>query len=189
MLQGTKVGDSIAVNGICLTVTSMTGDSFTADIMPETLHRSSLGKVTYGNCIVNLERAMLAGGRFGGHIISGHIDGVGTIMQIREDGNAVWYQVKAESGILRYVIEKGSIAIDGISLTVADVYADGFMVSVIPHTRSVTSLSQKKVGDIVNLENDCIGKYVERLLDFSDLRKDTSGSVGITKELLGKYGF
>lgn len=188
VLCGTKVGDSIAVNGVCLTVTSLGSGTFTADVMPETLNRSSLGALKAGSSIVNLERAMELGGRFGGHIVSGHIDGTGKVSKLRDDGNAVWYTIEAGSSILKYVIEKGSITIDGISLTVAAVSHDSFSVSVIPHTRQVTALSQRKVGDIVNLENDCIGKYIERLLNFSDTSEDGVDS-GISIEFLAKYGF
>lgn len=131
--------------------------------MNETLNRSSLGRLSSGS-YVNLERAMQAGGRFGGHIVSGHIDGTGRISSIKNDGIAVWYTVLADSGILRYIVEKGSVAIDGISLTVAKVTDHDFSVSVIPHTAEMTILSSKKIGDIVNLENDIIGKYVEKLI-------------------------
>lgn len=163
VLEGTKIGDSIAVNGICLTVTSLSGGSFTADVMNETLRRSSLSKLRAGSR-VNLERAMKNDGRFGGHIVSGHVDGTGTITKIRKDGIAVWYTVETPPEILHYVVEKGSIAIDGISLTVAAVSEKDFSVSIIPHTAKETILSEKKVGDAVNLENDIIGKYVERFM-------------------------
>ena len=165
ILEDVKIGDSIAVNGVCLTATALTGSGFTADVMHETLNRSSLGALKAGSH-VNLERAMAAGGRFGGHIVSGHIDGTGTIRKLERDENAVWYTIGCSSGLLRYIIEKGSIAIDGISLTVAKVAQDSFSVSIIPHTLSETILAEKKPGDTVNLENDCIGKYVERLLTF-----------------------
>lgn len=163
VLEDVHLGDSIATNGVCLTVTSFTSHSFSADVMHETLNRSSLGSLHIGSP-VNLERAMLAGGRFGGHIVSGHIDGVGTISSIKEDDNAVWYTVEAPSNILRYIIEKGSITLDGISLTVAKVTNSNFSVSIIHHTRAQTNLASKKVGDVLNLENDLVGKYVERLM-------------------------
>ena len=163
VLEGTKLGDSIAVNGVCLTVTGLLGDGFTADVMPETLRRTNLGRLGAGSR-VNLERAMAADGRFGGHIVAGHVDGVGHISDIRRDDTAVWYTVHAGPEILRYVVEKGSITIDGISLTVASVEPDRFSVSIIPHTAAVTILGQKRVGDIVNLETDIIGKYAEKLL-------------------------
>ena len=163
VLEGTKLGDSIAVNGACLTVTSIKNGQFTADVMPETLNRSSLGALKNGDG-VNLERAMAADGRFGGHIVSGHIDGTGTIKKMQKDGNAVWVYIAAASSILNLIIEKGSIAIDGISLTVAKVNEKEFAVSVIPTTAKETTLLAKKAGDIVNLENDVIGKYVQKLL-------------------------
>lgn len=163
ILDDVRLGDSISVNGVCLTVTRMDSNIFQADVMNETLNRSSLGRLSSGS-YVNLERAMQAGGRFGGHIVSGHIDGTGRISSIKNDGIAVWYTVLADSGILRYIVEKGSVAIDGISLTVAKVTDHDFSVSVIPHTAEMTILSSKKIGDIVNLENDIIGKYVEKLI-------------------------
>lgn len=163
VLEGTKVGDSIAVNGVCLTVTSLGSSSFTADVMAETLRRSSLGSLSVGNG-VNLERAMAADGRFGGHLVSGHIDGTGTISKMQKEENAVWVHIQANAEILNLIVEKGSIAIDGISLTVAGVSDSEFSVSVIPHTAKETTLLSKKAGDTVNLENDIIGKYVQKLL-------------------------
>lgn len=154
-------GDSIAVNGVCLTVTEFNNNIFRADVMNETLKRSSLGNLKTGSP-VNLERAMSSGGRFGGHIVSGHIDGTGVISGIKNDGIAVWYTISTQPEIMRYIIEKGSIAIDGISLTVAKVTDNNFSVSIIPHTADQTILSYKKNGDIVNLENDIVGKYIEK---------------------------
>ena len=159
IFEDIHVGDSIAVNGVCLTVTSFAQNTFTADVMNETLSRSSLGSLKIGS-FVNLERAMLANGRFGGHIVSGHIDGVGEIIKIEKDDNAIWYTIGAEDKLMKYIVEKGSIAIDGISLTVAKVDNFSFSVSIIPHTAKETILSHKSVGDIVNLENDVIGKEV-----------------------------
>lgn len=182
VLSDAKIGDSIAVNGVCLTVTSFTGNLFTADVMHETLQRSSLSALRAGST-VNLERAMLADGRFGGHIVSGHIDGTGTVTDIKPDDNAIWFTVRTQPAVMRYIIEKGSIAIDGISLTVAKVMEGAFCVSVIPHTIAQTTLSQRKVGDIVNLENDLVGKYVEKLLGE---RPETGG---ISKEFLRQHGF
>ncbi len=182
IMQGTRLGDSIAVNGVCLTVTSLSSNGFSADVMHETLNRSSLGGLRTGSP-VNLERAMPAGGRFGGHIVSGHIDGTGTISDIRKDDNAVWYTIKTPPSILRYIIEKGSVAVDGISLTVANVYKDSFSISVIPHTASFTTLSDRHIGDAVNLENDCIGKYIGHLMGI----ENKNG--GITAGFLAKHGF
>lgn len=167
VLDGTKTGDSIAVNGVCLTVTEMTSCGFTADVMPETLSRSNLGSLKKGG-IVNLERAMAADGRFGGHFVSGHIDGTGTILKMQNDGNAVWVYISAPRPILNLIIEKGSVAIDGISLTVAKIDEKEFAVSVIPHTGEETTLLNKKPGDIVNLENDIVGKYVQKLMSLRD---------------------
>lgn len=188
VLEGSRIGDSIAVNGICLTVTGMSKNSFTADVMNETLQRSSLGQTRPGDP-VNLERAMAADGRFGGHIVSGHIDGTGVISDIRNDDNAVWYTVKADPAILRYIVEKGSVAIDGISLTVARVDSESFQVSVIPHTRAVTALSVRNVGSAVNLENDIIGKYVEKLMQPYSGSAEPEYSRGITMEFLAQNGF
>lgn len=163
VLEGTGIGDSIAVNGICLTVTKMSEDSFCADVMPETIRRSSLKNAQAGDK-VNLERAMAADGRFGGHIVSGHIDGTGTIESLVKEENAVWVTVAAPAEILQLIVEKGSICIDGISLTVAKLKSTSFSVSIIPHTGEETTLLSKKPGDMVNLENDVVGKYVQRLL-------------------------
>ena len=185
VLSDLRIGDSVAVNGVCLTATGVDGSGFTADVMHETLQRSSLGALGPGSR-VNLERAMAADGRFGGHIVSGHIDGTGTIAERRRDDNAVWYTVSAPPALLRYIVEKGSIAIDGISLTVASVEADRFSVSVIPHTAAVTVLGRKRPGDIVNLETDIIGKYVEKLLRPAE---DTAPKGGISLEFLMENGF
>ena len=184
VLEGTRIGDSIATNGVCLTVTGMTADSFAADVMAESLRRSGLGALQSG-APVNLERAMPADGRFGGHIVSGHIDGTGTVAALRREDNAVWVTVHAAPALLRYIVEKGSIAIDGVSLTVAAVDTDGFSVSIIPHTGAQTILPGKKPGDTVNLECDVIGKYVEKLLG---PHQEKPGS-GITMDFLAQNGF
>ena len=183
VLEGTKVGDSIAVNGVCLTVTEHDGSVFSADVMNETLMRSSLGSLKAGSK-ADLERAMPADGRFGGHIVSGHIDGTGVISAIQKDGIAVRYTVSAESRLLRYIAEKGSVAIDGISLTVASVNDSSFSVSVIPHTAENTVLPLRKVGDTVNIETDVIAKYIEKLL-----RPAPQKNSGVTMEQLAKNGF
>lgn len=185
VLEDVSDGDSIAVNGVCLTVTSFTASYFTADVMHETLDHSSLGTLCSGST-VNLERAMKADGRFGGHIVSGHIDGTGTIADIKRDDNATWYTISTSPDITRLIVEKGSIAIDGISLTVASVTDSSFRVSIIPHTSAETTLSLRKTGDTVNLENDCIGKYVEKLLQ--PCSTSAAGS-SITKEFLLQNGF
>lgn len=185
VIEGTKIGDSIAVNGVCLTVVELGTDGFTADVMPETAERSSLGKCRPGDK-VNLERAMAADGRFGGHIVSGHIDGTGRIESLEDDGIAVWVSIIAEKALLKYIVEKGSVAIDGISLTVAYVDGDRFKVSVIPHTGEATMLLEKKPGDTVNLENDIIGKYVDKLMHFRD---ETGEESKITMDFLIENGF
>lgn len=191
-IEGNKIfddvhlGDSIAVNGVCLTVTSYGKNIFTADVMNETLQRSSLGSLKSGS-EVNLERAMAANGRFGGHIVSGHIDGTGVISDMTKDDIAIWVTISTTAEILRLIVEKGSIAIDGISLTVAKVSNTDFAVSVIPHTGANTTLLDKKLGDVVNLENDITGKYIEKLLGLSKEEKKPESR--ITKDFLTKYGF
>ena len=185
VLEGTRIGDSIAVNGVCLTVTSLERDGFTADVMPETLRRSNLGSLRSGDQ-VDLERAMAAEGRFGGHIVSGHIDGVGTILSRRQEGNATWITITASPELLRLIVEKGSIAIDGISLTVTQVTDSDFSVSLIPHTGAQTVLLTKGPGSQVNLENDIVGKYVDRLLSFAAPKPEKTG---ITLEFLQQHGF
>lgn len=183
VLEGTAVGDSIAVNGICLTVTGFVSGGFTADVMPETIRRSSLKDAAAGDR-VNLERAMAAEGRFGGHIVSGHIDGTGTVRALRKEGNAVWVTIEAGPEILRLVVEKGSIAIDGISLTVAEVTDRGFRVSIIPHTGEETTLLKRREGERVNLETDIIGKYVEKLMAGRIPAQADGGAGSVTADML-----
>ena len=180
-----RLGDSVAVNGVCLTVAGLAGGAFTADVMFETLNRSALGSLNIGGR-VNLERAMPANGRFGGHIVSGHIDGTGVIAALRRDDNALLHTIRAPENIMKYVVEKGSIAIDGISLTVAGLFSDSFTVSLIPHTAKNTTLAEKSVGDTVNLENDIIGKYVERLMQYGPAPAKRSS---LTAERLLELGF
>lgn len=176
------LGDSIAINGVCLTADTLTDNSFTADIMAETLRRSSLGDLKVGSK-VNMERAMLCNGRFGGHIVSGHVDATGKIINFKREENAVWITISAESKTLKYIVEKGSVALDGISLTVANVSDTSFKVSIIPHTASETTLLSKSVGDRINIECDIIGKYVEKFLNF----KDSTSNIDTT--FLSKHGF
>ena len=183
--QDINMGDSIAVNGICLTACGLGRESFTVDVMGETLSRTSLKGSRCGSH-VNLERALTLNGRLGGHIVSGHIDGVGTIAQVRRDGIALWYTIEASPALLRYVVEKGSITVDGISLTVAWVEAHRFAVSIIPHTASVTLLGEKGVGDVVNLETDLLAKYVEKLLRPQEAPQPERN---ITWEFLAEHGF
>lgn len=182
VLEDTRVGDSIATNGVCLTVTKLGSYCFSADVMPETMLRSSLGALKPGDR-VNLERAVCLNSRLGGHLVAGHVDGIGTICDKKRDDNAIWLTVSAAPEILRYIIEKGSVAIDGVSLTVA--YVDGtvFKVSVIPHTQEETTLTSKNVGAVVNLENDMIAKYVEKLLDAH------KSEGGLSLEFLQANGF
>lgn len=194
VLEGTNIGDSIAVNGACLTVVEINSDSFVADVMPETVSRTGFARLGVGDR-VNLERAMAANGRFGGHIVSGHIDGVGTVESLEDDGIAVWVSIKAAAEILKLIVEKGSIAIDGISLTVAHVDSERFKVSIIPHTGAETTLLTRHAGDKVNLENDVVGKYVEKLLGlgnptlYNSGTSDGDGGSRLTLEFLAENGF
>ena len=163
VLEGLCIGDSISTNGVCLTVTEFTDSTFSAFIMAETLRRTNFNTLSEGN-MINLEAALKVNGRLGGHIVTGHIDGVGAISSFRDEGDAVWITINTDPGITKYIVEKGSIAIDGVSLTVGSVNDSSFKVSIIPHTGEKATLIQKDVGDIVNLECDVIGKYVEKLL-------------------------
>mgnify|MGYP000899588150 FL=1 len=180
--EGLALGDSIAVNGVCLTVSAFSGQRFTADVMPETLHRSNLGELRTGS-LVNLERALPATGRFGGHFVSGHIDGVGSLLSVRPEGNALIFSIRAAPELLRGIVEKGSVAIDGISLTVVEVTETLFSVSVIPHTAAVTTLAGKRPGDRLNLETDMIGKYVLRALSLSQPSNNTSVNESLLRAL------
>ncbi|MBR2143151.1 riboflavin synthase [Anaerovibrio sp.] len=186
VLTDVQLGDSIAVNGVCLTVTHFDGGSFQADVMPETVRRTSLAELKPGSP-VNLERALTLGTRLGGHIVSGHIDGVGKILSLVEEKNAILMKISADGAILRYIVEKGSVALDGISLTVAAVTGSDFTVSLIPHTRQATNLSHKQVGSLINIENDIIGKYVEKLLQPNGTSKAAAGC--ITMDFLKDNGF
>lgn len=178
------LGESIAVNGVCLTVVSIGRDSFTADVSPETLEHSTLGRLAAGSR-VNLERALRLGDRLGGHLVSGHIDGTGEIVGRVREANAVRFAIRAGEALTRYVVAKGSIAVDGISLTVNGVDGNRFELAVIPHTLEVTTLQGRQAGDQVNLEVDIIGKYVERLLGPGQ----ASGAGGLALETLAKHGF
>lgn len=167
VLEGVKHGDSIATNGVCLTVVDYTDTSFTVDVMPESIRLTNLKDITKGT-EVNLERALRLGDRLGGHMVSGHIDGMGKIASVKEEDNATWLEIETGGDLLKYVIYKGSIAIDGTSLTVAELGERSFKVSIIPTTKDETTLLRKKIGDTVNLECDLIGKYVERLLSYRE---------------------
>lgn len=187
VLEDVKLGDSIATNGVCLTVTDFTSNSFVADVMPETMTRSGLGDLGSGSK-VNLERALRVGDRLGGHMVSGHIDGVGQIIGKEKDDNAIWIHIGAPPQILKYIIEKGSVAIDGISLTVAYVDDNSFKVSIIPHTQDETTLVSMREGTKVNLENDMTAKYIEKFLFFKDNEKKSEKS-SLTMNLLEENGF
>lgn len=180
MLDGTRPGDSIAVNGACLTVTSTTQDSFSVDVMPETLRRTNLGRLRYGDS-VNLERAMLAGGRFGGHLVQGHVDGSGKVLALAPEEDAIIARIGASRDLMPYIVVKGFIAVDGVSLTVMDCDDFSFKVSLVTFTREHTILGKTRPGDVVNLEVDIIAKYIERLAG-----KD---SRGITLDFLDEHGF
>ncbi len=184
VLDKVKVGDSIATNGACLTVVTHTDNTFTVDIMAETVRMTNIKTLRKGDP-VNLERALRLSDRLGGHIVSGHIDGTGVIKEFREEENAIWVKIEASEEILKYIIKKGSITIDGISLTVAKLENETFSVSLIPLTRDDTTLASKKVGDIINLECDIVGKYVERLMGYEN--KESKDNV--TMQLLQDNGF
>lgn len=185
VIEGSRVGDSIMVNGVCLTSVHFGERDFTADVMAETLDKSNLGVLKTGDK-VNLERALRLGDRLGGHIVSGHIDGVGTVARREKHDIATLITIRAPEAVMRYIIKKGSVAIDGISLTVVDFAPDTFQVSLIPHTARETTLGFKKAGDSVNLEGDIIGKYIERMMDFQGGRK---GGSRLSMSFLAEHGF
>lgn len=170
ILKDTKIGDSISTNGVCLTATNILDKSFTVDVMPESTKRTNLENLKIGD-FVNLERALKANGRFDGHIVSGHVDGTGKIVSIEKDGNAIWIEIITDNNLLKYIVKKGSIALDGVSLTVAYINNNGFSVSIIPHTGKVTTLLKKKIGDEINIECDILGKYVEKLIGLNNKNK------------------
>ncbi|PEY41586.1 riboflavin synthase [Bacillus cereus] len=183
ILSDVKLGDSIAVNGICLTVTSFTTSSFTVDAMPETMRTTSL-RMLSTRSKVNLERAMAANGRFGGHLVTGHIDGIGTIVSKKQHYNAIYYKIEIPDDLLRYCLHKGSVAIDGTSLTIFDIDESSITISLIPHTVSESIIGEKVSGDIVNIECDMIGKYIERFI--SNPKKQSSS---VTESFLQENGF
>lgn len=181
-LGGTALGDSIAVNGVCLTVTKLLGGtSFYADAVAETLRQTNLGGLRAGSK-VNLEKALTLSKPLGGHLVSGHVDGTGIISALRPEGEAVWISISTDKSLLRYILARGSVAVDGVSLTAARSEADHFAVSIIPHTAGHTTLLEKKAGDIVNIECDMIGKYVEKLLGLGSPQ-------GMDEVFLKKHGF
>lgn len=185
---GVHLGDSIAVNGVCLTVTSFSGGSFTVDVMPETVKSTSLQALKRGSK-VNLERAMAAGGRFGGHFVSGHVDGTGVIKSKRPFENAVYYEIEAGPHVLQNMIVKGSVTVDGTSLTVFEITDHSFTISLIPHTMAETIIGGKDTGDVVNLESDMIGKYVGHFLSGMSENSPQKQQTKITARFLEENGF
>lgn len=199
ILPGVKIGDSIAVNGVCLTVVHLQGNRFTADVMPETVRRTTLRQLQPGDR-VNLEKALRPTDGLDGHIVQGHVEGVGTIREITPEGNALVYHIETPKELLRYIVEKGSVAIDGISLTVTETDDTGFSVSLIPHTAKMTTLGYKSVGDSVNLETDILARYVEKMLGLqktadglADSRRTEiageNSEDGLTEAFLRQHGF
>jgi len=180
VVKGTKLGDSIAVNGTCLTVTNIGGNTFSVDVMPETLRRTNLGSLLPRQG-VNLERSLAADGRFGGHFVQGHVDGTGKIMSMVPEGEALLMEVAAPPDITRYLVEKGYIAADGVSLTIIRCDATSFAVSLVAYTQKHTTLAGKRVGEVVNLEVDIMAKYVERM--------GVESKQGLSLEFLGEHGF
>ncbi len=186
-LADTKLGDSIAVNGACLTVVALKGDCFAVDVSPETLRRTTLGNLKVGDK-VNLERALRLGDRLGGHLVSGHVDGIGEVTSRRETGDFIFFKVRLPESLSRYVVEKGSITIDGISLTVNQINGSEIELAIIPHTAQITTMGLRFPGDRVNIEVDLIGKYVERLLEpYISSRRDSSQR--LTLDFLKEHGF
>lgn len=183
ILEGTKIGDSIAVNGTCLTVTKLNADSFDVDVTPETMRRTAFSIVRVGSKL-NLERALRIGDRLGGHLVSGHVDFVGKLIKKEQEGNAVNLTFSVPEQWMKYILAKGSIAIDGVSLTIAKKQSNSFFVSLIPHTGEITILLLKQIGDPVNIECDCIGKYIEQLIGHN-----TSSSIGVTMDTLIAGGY
>lgn len=186
VMQGIGLGDSISTNGVCLTVISFDHSKFTVDVMAETMRRSNLGKLS-SNSEVNLERALRVGDRLGGHLVSGHIDGTGILEGYEKEDNAVWATISASPAILKYIIRKGSVALDGVSLTVAYVDNAAFKVSIIPHTKDMTTILRKNIGDEINIECDMIGKYIEKFVRSEE--NETASKKVIDVDFLSKHGF
>ncbi|WP_425801627.1 riboflavin synthase [Desulfitobacterium sp. Sab5] len=185
VLKGTQIGDSIAVNGVCLTVVKLQDTRFTVDVMSETLKKTNLAELTRGGR-VNLERALQLSTRLGGHLVSGHVDGIGTIQKISKAGIAEVFEISTSPALLHFILPKGSVAIDGISLTVVQAESQFFSVSLIPHTRQETTLGLKGVGSKVNLETDLIGKYVARFLEKGSGKEEPQN---LSMEFLAQHGF
>ncbi|GMA58485.1 riboflavin synthase alpha chain [Alicyclobacillus sacchari] len=190
IMSDMQLGDSIAVNGVCLTVERMHGQHFFVSAVPETLRRSNLGHLQAGD-VVHVERAMPANGRFGGHIVSGHIDGTGHVREVRHDGIARVFSIEVDPSLIRYMVDKGSVCVDGVSLTIMRVAGNAFSVSIIPHTRGVTRFGSLRPGEMVNIECDIVAKYVERLLGqgAAEGTEPSGTSRGITLDMLAKHGF
>ncbi len=184
VVDDVKLGDSIAVNGVCLTVVGFSRSHFSADVMPETFEHTTLHSLNNGNR-VNLERALRAGDRLGGHMVQGHVDGMGTILERQELDIAIIFRIQSPPDLLKYIAAKGSITIDGISLTVVKVFKDSFTVSLIPHTAMITTLNQKRPGEMVNLETDIIARYLERLIKV----EEAAAEIKINMNLLAENGF
>ena len=185
VLEDVLLGDSICTNGICLTVTSFDKDRFSVDVMAETMRRSNFQHIAPGDA-VNLERALRVGDRLGGHMVSGHIDGVGVIKSYEKEDNAIWITIEAREDLLKYIIMKGSITIDGVSLTVAYVDQEKFKVSVIPHTKDMTTLLLKGTGSEVNLECDMVGKYIEKFMSYEEKRPKKQK---LNEDFLKEHGY
>lgn len=185
VLGDIKLGDSISTNGVCLTVVKFDKNSFIVDVMPETMRRSNLKNIKSGSR-VNLERAMQLGDRLGGHIVSGHVDGIGIIKSIDKEDNATWVSIETSLDIMKYMINKGSVTVDGISLTIAKVEDGVFKVSIIPTTKGETTLLDKHVGDELNVECDVVGKYIERFMIFN---QEEASKSSIDINFLKKNGF
>lgn len=186
-LSDSKIGDSISISGICLTVVDLEKNSFSFDVSPETMSRTLLKNLGRGDK-VNLERAMKLNDRFGGHIVSGHIDGTGTILNKTEEGNSIKIEIEVATGLSRYIVEKGSVAVDGVSMTVNGCREGSFTINVIPHTAEYTTLILKKMGDKINVETDLIGKYVEKILNQTGV-VDNSQKKDIDYKFLEESGF
>ncbi|MBE0647097.1 MAG: riboflavin synthase [Bacteroidales bacterium] len=182
VLEGSRIGDSIAVDGVCLTVTSLNETGFTVDVMPETMERTAFHGFKTGSR-VNLERALRLSDRLGGHLVSGHIDGTGRMIERRREDNSELFRIEASATVLKYIVEKGSVAVDGISLTVIDVNSRYFTVGVIPLTQEETTILMKRAGETVNIECDIIGKYIEKLA------KGEGKGGGVTLENLARNGY
>lgn len=184
VLEDVHLGDSIAVNGVCLTVTGFNKQEFSVDMMPETLKSTSLKNLSSGSK-VNLERAMAANGRFGGHFVSGHVDGTGTILKKQSKANAVYYEIGVDQSLINYMLLKGSVTVDGTSLTIFGLTDKTFTISLIPHTLSETILGSKSSGDIVNIECDIIGKYIQNFI----IKGNLKGSNTLTETFLEEHGY